>query len=653
MKETKTIAPIHPEKGEHVFFTKRSVRGNPFIQPKLTIGPVDDAYEREADAVADSVLQKHDDTPIPNMISPVNVQRKCAHCEEEEKLQRKEEGGNPGPLEAPSSVHDVIGSVGKPLDDGTRSFMENRFGYDFGNVNIHTDAVAAKSAQAINALAYTSGNHIVFNEGRYAPDTASGKHLLAHELTHVIQQGNSVERKTIQRCPDPASTALFDTRAAEVRAHAEFTALSSADRTMAEEIITLSRNREDCVYLIGQLLALFNTPVDLSPAVGAAASATMANAADQERARLATPEGRRLQDVEERMSSSANFETLSPPARSWGHMATFQMDRSDPHNIVVRARIRVTGNSTDVANIVAQEDGIEKAAQELGYTLDVIFVNTSGPNVFTVSVNPAAAVTAGNWSAYSADPSAYTHEIHHLLGLEDRYDYTVHAHNTRMPLHDRLHWFRVHVGRSPDPLGEQSLMGSGSHLLDDDICRVTQLNFASCMASRQARRDMINNARSSAFIKCFKVFQTLSLIRPPSPFGDSQYRLEQQRALSMAHTIFGGRVSLQQVTDIVSSMRHRLTTGIPLRYAPSADSNCSGNATYVVNMIPPIAICPDFFVLSAEDQVRSFLRSAAQLVRMDNRIPVSVCADNSCDTPCGGFNNADTWAKFIWCAAAI
>ena len=77
--------------------------------------------------------------------------------------------------------------------------MENRFGYDFSRVKIHTDTVATKSAQSINALAYTSGNNIVFDEGQYSPNTANGKKLLAHELTHVVQQAKGLQNKTIQR----------------------------------------------------------------------------------------------------------------------------------------------------------------------------------------------------------------------------------------------------------------------------------------------------------------------------------------------------------------------------------------------------------------------------------------------------------------------
>ena len=91
--------------------------------------------------------------------------------------------------EAPPIVHDVLRSPGQPLDSATRSFMEPRFGADFSNVWVHTDAKAAASAKAVNALAYTVGNNVVFGESRYAPSSHDGSRLLAHELTHVRQQG--------------------------------------------------------------------------------------------------------------------------------------------------------------------------------------------------------------------------------------------------------------------------------------------------------------------------------------------------------------------------------------------------------------------------------------------------------------------------------
>src|SRR5881398_1945464 len=84
----------------------------------------------------------------------------------------------------PSIVHDVLNSSGQPLDEGTRAFMEPRFGHDFSQVRVHTDERAAESAEAVNALAYTAGQDVVFGGGQYEPGTNEGKKLLAHELTH-------------------------------------------------------------------------------------------------------------------------------------------------------------------------------------------------------------------------------------------------------------------------------------------------------------------------------------------------------------------------------------------------------------------------------------------------------------------------------------
>jgi Domain of unknown function (DUF4157) len=88
----------------------------------------------------------------------------------------------------PPIVHDVLSSPGQPLDAGARSFMESRFSHDFSGVRVHNDARAAESARSINALAYTVGRDVVFGAGQYAPGSLVGKKLLAHELTHVVQQ---------------------------------------------------------------------------------------------------------------------------------------------------------------------------------------------------------------------------------------------------------------------------------------------------------------------------------------------------------------------------------------------------------------------------------------------------------------------------------
>lgn len=96
------------------------------------------------------------------------------------------------PSTVPPIVHEVLRSPGNPLDQGTRAFMRSRFGYDFGQVRVHKDAKAAKSARAVNALAYTVGRDLVFGAGQFAPRTEAGKKLLSHELAHVMQQGGKV-----------------------------------------------------------------------------------------------------------------------------------------------------------------------------------------------------------------------------------------------------------------------------------------------------------------------------------------------------------------------------------------------------------------------------------------------------------------------------
>jgi len=88
----------------------------------------------------------------------------------------------------PSIVHEVLNSSGRPLDPTTRAFFEPRFGHDFSRVRVHTDARAAESARAVDAVAYTFGRDIVFAANHHQPTTPDGQHLLAHELTHVIQQ---------------------------------------------------------------------------------------------------------------------------------------------------------------------------------------------------------------------------------------------------------------------------------------------------------------------------------------------------------------------------------------------------------------------------------------------------------------------------------
>jgi len=175
----------------------------------LRISEPADVYEQEADRVAHDVMAdgaaRHH-WSLPRLSGGASVQRKCScggsggtceacqHEADEQTLQRKATGPAESAV-APSVVHDVLNTPGRPLDRAARDYFEPRFGHDFGHIRVHTDDTARKSADAVQALAYTVGNHIVFNDGRYAPGGVDGRKLLAHELAHTVQQGAGLFRQ--------------------------------------------------------------------------------------------------------------------------------------------------------------------------------------------------------------------------------------------------------------------------------------------------------------------------------------------------------------------------------------------------------------------------------------------------------------------------
>jgi len=150
-----------------------------FFQPKLSVAQPEDAYEQEANAVADNITRQGSSTSN-SFFSPSVIQRKTDND-----------------VLTGNTVEDVAG--GRSLNPSERSFFESRMGYDFSNVHIHDNSKANEFAKNINALAYTHGNDIVFGPGQYQPNTSEGKRLLAHELTHVVQQNKFSSTPNIQR----------------------------------------------------------------------------------------------------------------------------------------------------------------------------------------------------------------------------------------------------------------------------------------------------------------------------------------------------------------------------------------------------------------------------------------------------------------------
>ena len=198
----------------------------PKIQEKLAIGKVNDPYEKQADTMADKVVnQSIENTSIQkkgeeeeslqqkSLSESVTPLQKQESVEEESPVQKEEEeeAAQPkreNPLQRKENSQTTSKNVesgikaskgqGGKMDYKIEAEMEKGIGTDFSDVNIHTDAKAQRMSHELGAQAFTTGNDIYFNEGKYNPDTQEGKHLLAHELTHTIQQTGGNEKK-IQR----------------------------------------------------------------------------------------------------------------------------------------------------------------------------------------------------------------------------------------------------------------------------------------------------------------------------------------------------------------------------------------------------------------------------------------------------------------------
>ena len=144
------------------------------LQTKLKVNEPRDVYEQEADRIASQVLAAPTHPAVSG--APPRIQRFTGQSSASAGM-------------APASVDRVLASSGRPLEPALRQDMEKRFGHDFSRVRVHFGAAPEKSAQEVNANAYTAGHNIVFASGQYAPGSSEGRRLIAHELAHVVQQG--------------------------------------------------------------------------------------------------------------------------------------------------------------------------------------------------------------------------------------------------------------------------------------------------------------------------------------------------------------------------------------------------------------------------------------------------------------------------------
>jgi hypothetical protein len=179
-----------------------------YVQAKLRISSPGNSHEQEADRISEQMMRM----PEPRRQRAGACGGECHNApteqlgQEHERVQSKGIGsGDLGLTAAPPIVHEVLGSPGQALNPTTRAFMEPRFGHDFSRVRVHTDNGAAAAAKAVNATAFTVGEAIFFGVGQYSPATNDGRRLLAHELTHTVQQAAPSNQLRPARFPSSLS----------------------------------------------------------------------------------------------------------------------------------------------------------------------------------------------------------------------------------------------------------------------------------------------------------------------------------------------------------------------------------------------------------------------------------------------------------------
>ena len=180
------------------------------IQAKLTVGAVDDRHEREADRMAVAIMRVINGSPPPGATDAAptgnTAQRRVQRAPAASTI-----GLEGGDVDADTSSRiQRARSGGSPLDDGLRRKMEGGFGADFSRVRVHTDSTANGLSNRIQAKAFTTGSDIFFSKGAYSPDTSQGQKLVAHELTHTIQQGAAAPAQRAQRVVELSEESLTD-----------------------------------------------------------------------------------------------------------------------------------------------------------------------------------------------------------------------------------------------------------------------------------------------------------------------------------------------------------------------------------------------------------------------------------------------------------
>jgi len=268
----------------------------------------------------------------------------------------------------------------------------------------------------------------------------------------------------------------------KIRKNPAYQGLSAGDRGVAEWILWRASlgDPQKRAYYLGKLDTLFNTAYVKRPDLGETElekinSAEVDAALARERAR-----GDVFKGEEEQSSAAARL-----TSRVGFNGIRYQVDGRDPRAVVVKLKVHLTGKPELIAKIKDLEDAIDKAASTTGYRVDLEFVDKWGPNVFHVKTDSTQWPKADNWAS---GVQTLAHELHHLLGLDDRYDYIeAHAANKFIPTSERLYLFAIQMMKPADPRGFASFMDdqfSGT-LLSEDVCGVLQDRSARCIDARK------------------------------------------------------------------------------------------------------------------------------------------------------------------------
>jgi hypothetical protein len=286
------------------------------------------------------------------------LQRKCAcgnhtlaggSCEECRAnggdLQRKSASASEA-RDVPGIVHDVLTSPGVAMDPATRSFFEPRFGRDLSGIRLHTDGQAGASARAVDALAYTVGRDVVFAPGQYAPHTTVGKQLLAHELAHVIQQGNTSHAAgaALSISHLDSSEAEADGVARDIAAGRPSVALGHAPRSLARQATKAAK----------KCPATHTIPDDIYKAIGAAWAQS-----GQAKATVTEHGGRIVTDKAGKQvirTGAGGGGSISLPAEEVGDV-TLGTFHTHPYSKAEGSLLGVSFSGGDIKNFIAGGQG--------------------------------------------------------------------------------------------------------------------------------------------------------------------------------------------------------------------------------------------------------------------------------------------------------